>query len=241
MKTNSITRRQQRSESGSLLTGLMFDDRGNRMGPSFSTKNGVRYRFYVNSALISGRRNEAGTVKRVSAPDLEGSIVTALRERFGQTSSELSDQELVAAHVERVVIKQEAILISLNATGTDGTLIELPRMRPPASPRARIEQDAGQSADKPDVALLHALARAHSWLKALSDGTYQSIEDLAAAVKWNPKVVRKALRLAFLAPDITEAIILGTQPRSLSVSELQAVSALAWDEQRRSLRFPVAA
>jgi site-specific DNA recombinase len=79
------------------------------------------------------------------------------------------------------------------------------------------------------------------WREALCDGTYQSIEQLAAVVKWNPKVVRKVLRLAFLAPDITEAIIFGSQPKSLSVSELQGVSAYSWNEQRRLLGFPLAA
>jgi site-specific DNA recombinase len=114
-------------------------------------------------------------------------------------------------------------------------------MRPPASPRARIENDDGQSAGVPDISLSHALARAHLWLKALSDRTYQSIEELAAVSKWNPKVIRKVLRLAFLAPDITEAIILGSHPKSLGVSKLQGVAAYSWDEQRRLLRFPVPA
>ena len=62
LKSNSVTRRQQRSDNLSLLTGLLFDDRGNRMSPSFSTKRGVRYRFYVSSAVISGRRDEAGSM-----------------------------------------------------------------------------------------------------------------------------------------------------------------------------------
>ncbi len=84
------------------------------------------------------------------------------------------------------------------------------------------------------------LARAHLWLKALTDGTYRSIEEVANIAKWNPKVVRKVLRLAFLAPDITEAIIIGSQPSSLSTSELQGIAALSWDEQRRLLRFPTA-
>jgi hypothetical protein len=34
-----------------LRLGKLFDDKGNRMGPSFSSKNGVRYRFYVSTAL----------------------------------------------------------------------------------------------------------------------------------------------------------------------------------------------
>ena len=42
LKTNRITRRIKHSESGALLQGKLFDDKGNRMGPSFSSKNGVR-------------------------------------------------------------------------------------------------------------------------------------------------------------------------------------------------------
>jgi hypothetical protein len=85
------------------------------------------------------------------------------------------------------------------------------------------------------------LSRAHLWLKAVSEGTYQSIETLAAAFKWNPKVVRKALRLAFLAPDVTEAIILGRIPKTLSLSVLKEIGTYSWGEQRHLLGFPVAA
>ena len=106
LKSNSVTRRQQRTDNQSLLAGLLFDDRGNRMSPSFSTKRGVRYRFYVNSAILSGRRDKAGSVTRVSAPDLESSIVSALRERFAKLQADLSDQELIGAQIERIVLGQ---------------------------------------------------------------------------------------------------------------------------------------
>jgi len=179
-------------------------------------------------------------VARVSAPDLERSIVSTLRERFAH-SGELSDQELITAQVERIVLGQTNILITLKTSDATGNLIEIDRLQGPESPHARIETDNCQSSGEPDISLIHALARAHLWLKALSDGTYQSIEELGAVVKWNPKVIRKVLRLAFLAPDITEAVILGSHPKSLSLSKLQGISAHSWDEQRRLLRFPVAA
>ena len=51
LKSNTVKRKVKFSESGALLQGKLFDDRGNRMGPSFSSKNGVRYRFYVSTAL----------------------------------------------------------------------------------------------------------------------------------------------------------------------------------------------
>ncbi len=52
LKSKDRGRKVKRSESGALLQGKLFDDKGNRMSPSFSSKNGVRYRFYVSSALL---------------------------------------------------------------------------------------------------------------------------------------------------------------------------------------------
>src|SRR5229473_3902846 len=62
--TKSNGRKAKRSESGALLMGKLYDDRGNLMSPSFSTKNGVRYRFYVSSALLRGRKAATGSVGR---------------------------------------------------------------------------------------------------------------------------------------------------------------------------------
>jgi len=240
LKTNSVTRRQQRSDNQSLLQGLLFDDRGNRMSPSFSTKCGVRYRFYVSSAILKGRRDKAGSVTRVSAPDLEGSIVSALRKHSAHPG-DLTDQDIICAQIQRIVLAQTNVLITLKSGDANENLIEIARSQPPKSSRTRIETENCQSNSEPDINLIHSVARSHFWLKALFDGTYQSIEQLADVAKWNPKVIRKVLRLAFLAPDITEAIILGSQPKSLGLSELQGVTAYSWDEQRRMLKFPVVA
>jgi site-specific DNA recombinase len=196
----------------------------------------VRYRFYVSSAILTGRHDEAGSVTRVSASDLENSIVSALRERFANLN-DLNDKDLIRSQIQRIVLGQTKLQIT---TKTDNQ-IELARPQLPTSTRARIETENCHLGGEPDVSLINALGRAHLWLKALTDGTYKSIKELANVAKWNPKVVRKALRLAFLAPDITEAIILGSQPKSLSLSELQAVAAHSWDEQRSWLRIPTAA
>ncbi|MFL5240319.1 MAG: recombinase family protein, partial [Rhizomicrobium sp.] len=51
LKANCVHKAKS-SPSGALLKGKLFDDKGNPMGPSFSSKNGVRYRFYVSSALL---------------------------------------------------------------------------------------------------------------------------------------------------------------------------------------------
>ena len=236
LKNNAVARRQQRSDNETMLRGLLFDDRGNPMRPSFSTKRGVRYRFYVSPAILTGRRNDAGSVTRVSAPDLENSIVSAARERFANLSN-LNEENLISAQIQRIVLGKTKLLITIKTSDATANMIELDRPQSPTSARARIETENCQLGGQPDLGMIHTLARAHLWLKALSDGTYQSIEELADIAKWNPKVVRKVLRLAFLAPDVTEAIMLGSQPKSLSVSELQGVASFSWDEQRRLLKF----
>ena len=51
LKANAIDRKASCAKNGALLQGKLFNDRGNRMGPSFCSKNGVRYRFYPRGSL----------------------------------------------------------------------------------------------------------------------------------------------------------------------------------------------
>ena len=232
LQSNSITRRAQRSAGEYPLQGLLFDDCGNRMSPSFSSKRGVRYRFYVSSAVLTARGSQAASLRRVSASELEEHIVVALRQRCGHANG-LADPALIAAHVSRVVVSQSKILINLKTAEADELLLEVTRAPKPSGPRARIESGSCLPTREPDPSLVQAVARAHAWRKALADGTYQSIESLADAVQWNAKVIRKALRLAFLAPDIVITVLGGAQPPALRLVTLQKISTFCWNEQRR--------
>jgi hypothetical protein len=62
--------------------GRIFDDRGNRMTPSFARKAGKRYRYYVSSALIQGRAKLAGSVRRAAATEIEELVLQAVRRRL---------------------------------------------------------------------------------------------------------------------------------------------------------------
>src|SRR5262249_5311979 len=42
----------ERMKSEALLAGRIFDDRGNRMTPSHVRKRGIKYRYYLSSALL---------------------------------------------------------------------------------------------------------------------------------------------------------------------------------------------
>src|ERR1700723_2564253 len=53
--------RTTRMNSEALLTGRIFDDRGNRMSPSHVRKGGLKYRYYLSSALFHGAAERAGS------------------------------------------------------------------------------------------------------------------------------------------------------------------------------------
>jgi len=52
-------------KSEALLAGRIFDGRGNRMSPSHARKRGIKYRYYLSTALIQGRVERAGSIRRV--------------------------------------------------------------------------------------------------------------------------------------------------------------------------------
>jgi site-specific DNA recombinase len=76
---NRTLRRQARIESGAVLGGLIFDDRGNRMSPTYTARRGNRYRYYISQALLRGKRESSRP--RISADDVERLIVEQLCQR----------------------------------------------------------------------------------------------------------------------------------------------------------------
>ena len=54
------TRTSIRIAGDHFLTGLLFDDTGQRMAPTHATKAGIRYRYYVSLRCLHG---EAKTAK----------------------------------------------------------------------------------------------------------------------------------------------------------------------------------
>lgn len=221
LKSNTVKRKVKFSESGALLQGKLFDDKGNRMGPTFSSKNGVRYRFYVSTAL-RGRRDKAGSVTRVSAPEIENLVETALSERLADLpKAERLDQ------VEKITVSSEQIQVVLVRPKGKHLLLTIPW-----SPASKgIMQIIGPAETTIDEKLIKSVVRAHAWLAALTRGHHASIEDLALAVNLHPKVVRQGLRLAFLPPVLTVAALAGEA--TIELKRIPKVLPLSWVEQRR--------
>ena len=72
-----------------LLTGLVYDDTGDRLSPSHATKNGKRYRYYVSNRLVQSRK-KGGDGWRIPASELE-LIVEAQLNQILSDHTQLAD------------------------------------------------------------------------------------------------------------------------------------------------------
>jgi DNA invertase Pin-like site-specific DNA recombinase len=92
---------------------------------------------------------------------------------------------------------------------------------------------------KPDARLIKLLVRARRFNAALVDGDGVPFAALAEREGVSPSYFTRLVRLNYLAPDITHAILDGRQPRDLTAAKLLAHSRLplGWPEQRMALGF----
>ena len=74
--------RRPRTTSQSLLTGLLYDEKGNRFTPSHSSKKGRRYRYYVSQAVIRKKTDTKG-ITRLPAQEMEDLVVSRLQALLG--------------------------------------------------------------------------------------------------------------------------------------------------------------
>jgi site-specific DNA recombinase len=79
---------------------------------------------------------------------------------------------------------------------------------------------------RPDPKLIKLLLRAHHLKEKLRANPGTPIADPATQEKLSPSYVALLLRLTFLAPDITRAILEGRQPGSFTAQKLVTYSAL---------------
>ena len=78
----AVARQNKLKGSPAVLMGRIFDERGNRMSPTHSNKQGVRYRYYVSHTALQGRKVDGGTVTRVPGPIIEARVIAAIEQRL---------------------------------------------------------------------------------------------------------------------------------------------------------------
>jgi hypothetical protein len=89
------------------------------------------------------------------------------------------------------------------------------------------------SKPQPDGTLAKALARAWRWQRMLDEGVYTSVSEIGDAENISKSYISRILRLALLAPDIVETILVGSADQSLMLQRLERPLPASWDEQRR--------
>jgi len=104
----------------------------------------------------------------------------------------------------------------------------------------RIDGTDPFAAAKPDARLVKLLIKARRFNATLVGSDGVPFAALAKRQGVSPSYFTRLVRLSYLAPDITEAILDGRQPPDLSADKLLAHSRLplGWHEQRAVLGFP---
>ena len=223
--------------SPSILAGRIFDDRGNRMTPTHTNKQGARYRYYVSHAVLQKRTNGSGGVPRVSAHDAEIAVIKALRDHVDNSGKDdhtgLSDKELVNLLVERIIVCVGAIQIYL-ARDTESSktapVINIPWV-PAKTALAKGVIGAPSVKHPTDVrngdALLLAIAKARAWIADLAEGRVNSFADIAKREGKVERHIRLLAPLAFVSPHTISDIIHGSS-RPIGVTELAKKIAYSW-------------
>lgn len=232
LAASAIRRREPARNRVFILAGLLHDDAGNHMSPSHANKKGVRYRYYVSQALLQHRKAEAGTIARVSAPEVEAAIAGA----FPWEKAELRDR------IVRITLQRDRLVVELRANEDDPAPepVSIPFAWQPQgrrkgiahgpSHRPRLDPNASQ-------AILMAIGRARRWMVEVMDGSL-SIEDIAAREEMGDRNVRRLLPLACLSPSLVRAIADGTAPANLTITSLTAALPHDWAAQeQRFLTF----
>jgi DNA invertase Pin-like site-specific DNA recombinase len=90
----------------SLLAGLLYDAKGERLTPTHATKRGVRYRYYVSRSLIAGASKNAG--QRIPATTLEALVTRRIRDWLADPTSilDIVQRQIADATTQKNLMKQ---------------------------------------------------------------------------------------------------------------------------------------
>jgi hypothetical protein len=89
---------------------------------------------------------------------------------------------------------------------------------------------------KGDPALIKAIARGRAWFEELATGRARSLQELAKRDGISRRYIRRLVGLAFLSPQLVEAILQGRQSVELTATRLTELDLpLDWIEQHELL------
>jgi site-specific DNA recombinase len=278
--------RDANAAAPSPLAGLAYDETGDKLCPTHTTKAGKRYRYYISKRLMHEADRHNGW--RIRAEQLEQAVSTAVTgfledTRLVADALDLSEptasvwsaiergaamivqtlkgsnsetrHKLMRKLIARVELSPDALTVGINRSGLTETLglaeklVVNDNSGPPISVtlgialrRRGVETKLVIAGGAPvpgavDPNLSTVVAQAHFWMQELASGAMCSVNAIATREARDGSDITRILRLAYLAPDIVQAILDGQQPVELTAKKLLRLSTLPadWDAQRALL------
>jgi len=257
LAAQAVERRCRLRGSPALLSGRLFDHRGNRMSPTHANKGGARYRYYVSQAVLQNKPPPHGLVSRLPAAEIEALVVTALRNHLSASGAgeQLpdNDRDLLERHLERVTLTPNHLELRLRqiiepaqahdpANTSAGrpiasvTTVAVPWTSfLPAAAKGIVHVPAHNTPIKASrrEALLIAIAKARQWIDDLAHGRAASFAVIARREGKAERHIRLLAPLAFVSPRIVSALLDGTAPADLTLTKLARGLPYCWAEQEQ--------
>lgn len=167
-------------------------------------------------------------------------------------------EQLLRATLRRIIVEKERIEIRIDRAALRQTLFgiseteiqapsdtnwdnfvsievpcELKRFR--GEVRLVLPPDTPGSKPHAIPSLVRAISKAHDWLDRILRGEFADQRSIARETGLDERYISRILPLAFLAPDLTEAILEGKQPAHLSLDACLGNIPHDWNLQRTQL------
>jgi site-specific DNA recombinase len=209
--------------------------------------------------LIEGLTSPARLVERFGTAGMASDQIRKMLGRAARLAAALSDSlgeraKLVRELVEKVVVEDRSLTIKLrcgpllgggvpSSASEDGRDNAVELASPIAFKRRGAETKLvlpglAQQNDRSrcDPAQIKAIARGRTWFEELATGRVRSLQELAKRDGITRRYIRRLVGLAFLSPQLVEAIQQGRQPVELTATRLTELDLpLDWTEQHRLL------
>ena len=209
--------------------------------------------------LVEALTSPAGLLEGYGAGGMPVDQMRKMLARAARLAAALSGSpqdraKLVRGLVEKMIVDEKAITIKMRPGALSGRDGPSPALEDPSS--SAIELTAAVAlkrrgvetkltlprlnqqnhSARRDPALIKAIARGRAWFDELATGRAPSLQALAERDGITRRYIRRLVGLAFLSPELLEAILQGRQPVALAATRLTELDLpLDWTEQHRLL------
>ena len=209
--------------------------------------------------LADALTSPASLVERFGAAGMPSDQVRKLLSRAVRMAAALGGSpgeraKLVRELVEKIIVDEKTIIIKLRrglllgedvassaSEAASDSAVELTATaaftRRGAETKLVLPRLAQQKhSSRWDPALIKAIARGRAWFEDLVSGRARSLQELAKRDGISRRYIRRLIGLAFLSPQLVEAILQGRQPAELTATRLTELDLLLdWTEQHKLL------